>query len=69
MDDKDGSTRATLEAAEAMLGKVYLYLGKYNEAKSMFEKVISSKKYGLESDISILYHTAGMVAKNMFCSV
>lgn len=63
MDDKDGSTRATLEAAEAMLGKVYLYLGKYNEAKSMFEKVISSKKYGLESDISILYHTAGNGSK------
>lgn len=59
MDDKDTGTRVTLEAAQALLGKVYLYQGKYLEAKEQFKAVIDSRKYGLVDDISILYHTAG----------
>jgi starch-binding outer membrane protein, SusD/RagB family len=37
----------TKEAAMAYLGKAYLFQGKYNEAASILDKVISSNKYGL----------------------
>ncbi|WP_020532354.1 RagB/SusD family nutrient uptake outer membrane protein [Flexithrix dorotheae] len=39
--------RATSGAANALLGKVHLYLGNYNEAKTAFEKVIGSGEYQL----------------------
>ncbi len=39
-------------AAQAYLGKVYLYEEKYDEAASMFAKVISSGEYDLEPDFA-----------------
>ena len=59
VDDKDGCTRATLEAAKTLLGKSYLYQQKFTDAKSLFKDVIGSGKYDLEDDINIFYHTAG----------
>ena len=63
LNDKDGCTRATVEAAKTLLGKAYLYQGKYGEAKTLFKEVIDSGKYDLEDDISIFYHTAGNGSK------
>lgn len=63
LNDKDGCTRATVEAAKTLLGKAYLYQGKYGDAKTLFGEVISSGKYDLEDDISIFYHTAGNGSK------
>ncbi|WP_298109050.1 RagB/SusD family nutrient uptake outer membrane protein [uncultured Bacteroides sp.] len=59
MDDKDTGARVTREAAHAFLGKVYLYQGKYAEAKEQLKAVIDSQKYDLVDDITILYHMAG----------
>jgi len=39
--------RVTKQFAEAMLGKAYLWQGKYSEALSQFESVINSGKYAL----------------------
>jgi starch-binding outer membrane protein, SusD/RagB family len=39
--------RATKWAAGAMLGKAYLYQGKYKEAKDLFDAIIASKQYDL----------------------
>ena len=63
VDDKDGCTRATLEAAKTLLGKSYLYQQKFTDAKSLFKDVIGSGKYDLEDDINIFYHTAGNGSK------
>lgn len=56
INDIDGGTRATIEAAHALLGKAYLFQGKYANAKTELEKVIHSGKYGLVDDISGFYH-------------
>lgn len=40
--------RATLASAQALLGKVYLYLGKYNEAIDVLTKVTANANYQLE---------------------
>ena len=56
LEDRDGGTRATLEAARCLLGKIYLYQEKYTDAKSELEKVISSGKYDLIADVSTFYH-------------
>ncbi len=45
--------RATKGAAYALLGKVYLYQKKYNEAADAFNKIIG--KYQLESDFSTIF--------------
>jgi hypothetical protein len=37
----------TKEYAQALLGKAYLFQGKYSEAASMLDNVINSKKYAL----------------------
>ena len=63
LNDKDGCTRATLEAAKTILGKAYLYQGKYGDAKILFKEVISTGLYDLEDDIDVLYHTAGNGSK------
>lgn len=47
IDDDVTNIRVTKEAAMAYLGKAYLFQGKYNEAASILDKVISSNKYGL----------------------
>lgn len=63
VNDKVGCTRATLEAAKTLLGKAYLYQKKYGEAKGVFGEVIDSRKYDLEDDINVFYHTAGNGSK------
>ena len=63
LNDKDGCTRATLEAAKTILGKAYLYQGKYGDAKPLFKEVINTGLYDLEDDIDVLYHTAGNGSK------
>ena len=63
LNDKDGCTRATLEAAKTILGKAYLYQGKYGDAKTLFKEVIDTGLYDLEDDIDVLYHTAGNGSK------
>ena len=46
-DDAEGGIRITKEAAQAFLGKAYLFQGKYQEAAAMLENVIQSNKYAL----------------------
>ena len=46
-DDAETGIRATKEFAQALLGKAYLFEGKYSEAASMLENVIGSNKYAL----------------------
>lgn len=48
----DVNYRITKQYAQALLGKAYLFQKKYAEAASMFENVISSNKYGLDTDLS-----------------
>ena len=57
IDDKDANVRITLEAAYAVLGKVYLTEEKFSDAQAAFKKVIDSHLYGLIPNIEDLYHT------------
>jgi tetratricopeptide (TPR) repeat protein len=41
---------ATLGSAQALLGKVYLYQGKYDETIDVLEKLVASGQYTLEKD-------------------
>ncbi|GAA4316212.1 RagB/SusD family nutrient uptake outer membrane protein [Compostibacter hankyongensis] len=50
--------RANLEAARALLGKVYLTLHRYTDAISMLEPVIQSGKYSLLPDYAALFNPA-----------
>lgn len=55
--------RATQGAAYAMLGKAYIYQGKFQEAYNALMKVVSSEEYSLEpkyADIFTLEHENGM---------
>ena len=47
--------RATKEAAQALLGKAYLYQKKYVLAASTLESVITSNKFSLMPDFSVLF--------------
>lgn len=47
--------RATKGAAQALLSKVYLYEGKWQQAYDMANTVITSGEYGLESDYAVLW--------------
>ncbi len=47
--------RATRGAAGSLLGKVYLTIHEYENAKTAFEKVINSNKYGLIENFSDLW--------------
>ena len=49
--------RATKYAAQALLGKVYLYQNKYTDAAAMLENVIG--KYSLVSDFNSIFLLAG----------
>ncbi|WP_298884641.1 RagB/SusD family nutrient uptake outer membrane protein [uncultured Polaribacter sp.] len=51
--------RATKGAAEALLGKVYLYQDKFSEAASILESVINNGGYVLESDYNKIFEFAG----------
>jgi len=51
--------RATKYAAQALLGKVYLYEKKYDEAKAVLENVITSNAYSLVSNFSSIFLQSG----------
>jgi hypothetical protein len=47
--------RASKGAAQALLGKCYLYDKKYAESAAAFEQVIASNEYALQQDFSTLF--------------
>ena len=49
--------RVTKQFAQALLGKVYLWQGKYAEAAQQFDAVVSSGKYQLFSDYSGIFRS------------
>ena len=51
--------RVTKGAAEALLGKVYLYQDKFDEAATTLESLIQNGPYMLESDYSRIFEFAG----------
>ncbi len=51
--------RATKGAAEALLGKVYLFQDKFNEAAAVLENVIQNGPYVLETDYNKIFEFAG----------
>ena len=51
--------RVTKYAAQAMLGKVYLYQQKYDLASAMLENVISSKAFTLVADFGSMFLATG----------
>ena len=48
--DNNNLGRATSGAAKSLLGKAYLFQGKYQEARDILNEVINSGVYALESD-------------------
>lgn len=60
VNDPQGTIRATKEVAQALLGKAYLFQGKYDEAADILNKVVRSGKYDLyRGDYDQLLHAAG----------
>lgn len=56
-EDSETGSHVTLEVAEAMLGKAYLFEGKHAEAAAMLDKVVASGKYKLyEGDYDLQFH-------------
>ena len=51
--------RVTKGSAQALLGKVYLYQNKYDEAATTLESVITSGVYDLVTDYSTIFEEAG----------
>ncbi|MEB8344760.1 RagB/SusD family nutrient uptake outer membrane protein [Flavobacteriaceae bacterium KMM 6898] len=51
--------RATKGAAQALLGKVYLYQNKFTEAASVLEEVITSGPYDLVTDYNSIFEQGG----------
>lgn len=51
--------RVTKGAAEALLGKVYLYQNKFTEASDMFDSVITNGGYMLETDYNKIFEFQG----------
>lgn len=51
--------RATKGAAQALLGKAYLYQGKYEQAATILEQVISSGNYTLVNDYNSIFEFEG----------
>ena len=60
--------RVTKQFAQAMLGKAYLWTGKYKEAASQFDAIVSSGKYALYSGNygDILGYNAKFNCESMF---
>lgn len=55
----DGSTwRVTKQFAQALLGKVYLWQGKNSEAAAQFDAVVTSGKYALMDDYSLIHRAS-----------
>lgn len=56
-DDQNTGQRITQELAKAYLGKAYLFQGKYAEAASVLNEVVTSKKYDLfRGDYDMQFH-------------
>ncbi|MBC7723105.1 MAG: RagB/SusD family nutrient uptake outer membrane protein, partial [Pedobacter sp.] len=51
--------RITKYAAQAFLGKVYLYQNKYDAAAAMFENLITPNAFSLVSDFSSIFSPSG----------
>ena len=51
--------RVTKGAAQALLGKAYLYQQKYDEASGVLESVITSNTYDLVTDYNTIFEEAG----------
>lgn len=51
--------RATKGAAQALLGKVYLYQDKFSEAATVLEEVINSGPYNLVTDYNSIFEQEG----------
>ena len=51
--------RVTKGAAQALLGKAYLYQQKYDEASGVLESVITSNTYDLVSDYNTIFEEVG----------
>ncbi|KGO93714.1 RagB/SusD family nutrient uptake outer membrane protein [Flavobacterium subsaxonicum] len=51
--------RVTVGAAQALLGKAYLYQQKYAQAAAMLQTVISSNKYSLVTDYNTIFENDG----------
>lgn len=51
--------RASKGAAQALLGKVYLFQDKFSEAATVLQDVINSGLYQLEEDYSLIFEFAG----------
>lgn len=59
VNDQETGIRITKEAAQAFLGKAYLFQGKYSDAAAMLDQVISSGKYALfTGDYDMQFHAA-----------
>jgi hypothetical protein len=56
---QDTPGRVTKGAAQALLGKVYLYQQKYDQAATALESVISSSAYTLITDYNSIFEEAG----------
>lgn len=51
--------RATKGAAQALLGKAYLYQNKFSDAATVFDQVISGGKYSLVSNYNSIFENEG----------
>ena len=59
VNDQETGIRVTKEFAQALLGKAYLFQGKYSEAASMLDNVINSNKYALfNGEYDMQFHAA-----------
>ena len=56
IDDADTGSHFSREAALTLLGKAYLYQGKYDQAYTQLKAVYTSGLYGLIDDLNLLYH-------------
>lgn len=56
VNDQETTMRMTLETAKALLGKAYLFQGKYADAGQVLDQVIDSKLYELYPDYEYLLH-------------
>ena len=56
--DDTATWRVTKQFAQALLGKVYLWQGKYAEAAKMFDEVVNSGKYRLMDDYSLIHRAS-----------
>jgi tetratricopeptide (TPR) repeat protein len=51
--------RATIGAAQALLGKAYLYQDKFQDAADVFESLITERDYALVSDFGAIFEMEG----------